>query len=527
LTRWKSVALLAALVLWTGCGQGEPAFPGEEGTEFRVLLPTEPQSLDPNSPRDEVALLFAPNLFSRLVALDADSRLLPDLAESWEVERGGIAYTFKLREGVRWHDGEPFTAEDVRWTLERLKSHPSFAVEALRRISAVETPDEHTVVVRLAEPWAPFLSVLSGEGAFILPRHRAAEFDSAGPRRDAIGTGPFKLVEWTPGERIALAANRDFFRPGPYVDRVVYRFVPATANGSDLLLQGAADLLAIRPPLQILPRLSRDPRLKVDTGPTESRYYLVFNLRRPPFGDLRVREALNRALDRPALVRHALQGYGAPGYGFYTPSIAWAYNARAIAPAFDRDRSRSLLDAAGLAPGPRGVRFEPTLVASDLPAPRDLAREVAAQFRAVGVGVRVVLLPHAAWLNRVVGRSDFDLTILGGNHGPDPENLNLRFGSRGASRFQGYASPAFDAAVAEGARTVDLARRARAYGRAQEILARDLPIAPLAETVRITVSRMEVTGLPQMEARGLVPPGDFSLVRVAPPNRKHRKGGGP
>lgn len=524
MTRWKGAALLAALVLWTGCGQGEPTSPGEGDTEFRVLLPAEPKSLDPNSPRDEIALVFAPNLFSRLVALDTDSRLLPDLAESWEVERGGLAYTFKLREGVRWHDGEPFTAEDVRWTLERLKRRPSFAVEALRRIVAIEVPDEHTVVLRLAEPWAPFLSVLAGDGAFILPRHRAAALDGAGPLRDPVGTGPFKLAGWTPGQRIALAANLDFFRPGPYVDRVVYRFVPAAAHGSDLLLQGAVDLLMIRPPLQLLPGLSRDPRVKVSSGPTESRYYLVFNLRRRPFGEHRVREALNRALDRPALVRRALHGYGAPGYGFYTPSIAWAYNTRATAPAFDLDRARALLDESELAPGPRGVRFEPTLVSTDLPPMRDLAREVAAQFRAVGVGVRVVLVPHTEWLDRTLGRSDFDLTILGGSHGPDPENLNLRFGSRGAFPFQGYASAAFDQAVAEGARTVDLARRTRAYARAQEILARDLPIAPLAEGVRITVCRVEVTGLPQTEARGLVPRGDFSLVRVA---SRPREGGGP
>jgi ABC-type transport system substrate-binding protein len=122
------------------------------------------------------------------------------------------------------------------------------------------------------------------------------------------------------------------------------------------------------------------------------------------------------------------------------------------------------------------------------------------------------------WYRRTVQERDFDLTLVGGTHGPDPENLNFRFGSRSPTQFLGYSSAELDAALAEGARTVDLPRRARAYFRAQEILARDLPVAPLAEGVHVAVFRPGVRGLPQIEARGLVPPHDYSLVRL--------KGGG-
>lgn len=506
----RGLALLAFLLLGTGCAQEEPAdLPARKGGggTFRVVLPGEPRSLDPNSMDDETSLLVASNLYNKLVALDTDSRLLPDLAGSWEVSQDGLAYTFALRENVLWHDGQPFTAADVRWTLEHRKGRPSFAAEALRRIQALETPDEHTVVLRLAEPWAPLLTTLAWEGFYILPRHLGAS-----PARP-VGTGPFRFGAWDRGKSLTLEANRDFWKPGPYLDRLVYRFADSD-RALDLILSGQADYMVIRPSLDRLPALAVDPRVRVLTSPTDSRYYLAFNLRRPLFQDRRLREAINRALDRPALLERSLHGYGAPGYGFYTPAVAWAYNARALAPAFDPGRARALL-AAVL--GSRAGSFQPVFLSASLNPFGDMAREVARQLGAVGIAVRLELEPLDRWYERAMKRHDFDIALVGGNQGPDPESLNLRFGSRGLAQIMGYESAELDAAVSEGGRHADLARRAQAYFRAQEILARDLPIAPLAESIRVVVCRRGVTGLPQAEGRGLVPPHDYSLVRLPPP----------
>ena len=516
---WRGIALLAAALLFTACERPAPS-PLEAkggGGEFRVLLPSEPVSLDPNSTRDEIALLIAPNLYSRLAMLDADARLHPDLAERWEVSPDGRRYTFHLRRGVRWHDGRPFEAADVRWTLEHLahQTAPSFAAEAFRRIARVETPDEHTVIVHLSSPWAPFLSTIASEtGAFILPRPTPG---APRPRKPAaVGTGPFQLANWVPGKRIVLTANRSFFRTGPFLERVVYTFEPDPARGPALMASGQVDYVIARPSLLLFPQLARDERLRVFTSPSDGRYYLAFNLRRKPFDDLRVREAVNRALDRPALLEHALHGYGAPGYGFYTPAVAWAYDPDAQVPALDLDRARALLDAAGFTPDSQGIRLETVLLCVALAPFRDIAREVADQLGQVGIAVRVENVNVRQWMERTLRQHDFDLTLVGGDHGPDPENLNVRFGSHGTSQIMGYASPELDAALAEGARTVDLAQRARSYFRVQKILARDLPIAPLAESVDVTLCRRRVTGLPRMEARGLVPESEFSLVRLRP-----------
>src|SRR5215210_873075 len=337
------LSLVPALLL-ACCQPREPASSAlsvtGRGGELRVLIPSEPRAFDPNLLGDEIAQMLAPSLYSALVTLDMDGRFLPDLAESWEVTDGGRTYIFHLRKGVLWHDGRPFGSGDVRFTLERNKSQQSISYEAVRRISRIETPDERTVLLRLDKPWAPFLSTLAWGGTYILPRHLRTA-------RNPVGTGPFRFGEWMRGERIVLEASPRFHRPGPFLDRVTFLVTPDSSLAAERLLHGEADYTVTRIPLDLVPKLERAPGLRVLTGPSNARILCLFNLRRPPLGDIRVREAINRAIDRGDLVRRALFGYGAPGFGFYTPAVAWAYNGGAHVPPMDRDRARVLLGQAG------------------------------------------------------------------------------------------------------------------------------------------------------------------------------------
>lgn len=500
------LALIPVLLLAAACQPREPASAlavRGRGGALRVLIPGEPRAFDPNAPGDEMAQTLAPSLYSTLVTLDTDGRLFPDLAESWEVRDGGRTYLFHLRREVFWHDGRPFGSGDVRFTLERLKAHPSISYEAVRRLVHIETPDERTVVLRLREPWAPFLSILAWGGTYILPRHLSPPADRP------VGTGPFRFGEWVRGERIVLEASPRFHRPGPFLDRVVFLLSPDSSEAAGQLLRGEAETSVTRIPLGLVPRLERAPGLRVLTGPSGARIFCAFNLRRPPLGDVRVREAINRAIDREDLVRRALFGYGTPAVGFYTPSVVWAYNGHAHVPPMDRQRARALLAEAG-------AHRKLDLVVPALSPVDEMSGLLRDQLAEVGLAARVIPLPFNDWLDRVIQRRDFDLTLMSGAFGPDPENLSFRFGSRTARPNLGYASPELDAALAAGAATVDLERRARSYFRAQEILARDLPIAPLAEAVTVTVFSRRVRGLPPAEGRGLVPAHDFSLVRVRP-----------
>lgn len=495
---------LAPALLLTACQPREPSSTalsvGGRGGELRVLIPGDPRGFDPNDLGDEIAQVLAPSLFSALVNLDTEGRLLPDLAESWEVADGGRTYVFHLRKGVHWHDGRPFSSGDVRFTLERLRDQRSVSHEAVRRIVSIETPDDSTVVLRLSEPWAPFLATLAWGGTFILPRHASGQ-------EKPVGTGPFRFGEWVRGKRLVMEASPRFHRPGPFLDRVVFLVVPDSLQAAERLLRGEADYSITRIPLHQLPRLERSPGLRVVTVPSSARIFCAFNLRRPPLGDVRVREAINRAIDRGDLVRRALFGYGAPGVGFYTPSVPWAYNGDAHVPPLDRERARALIAGAG-------VRRELELVVPALAPLDQIGGLLRDQLAEVGLAVRVTVLPFHAWVDRAIHARDFDLTLMSGTHGPDPENLSFRFNSRTANPNLGYANPELDAVLASGAATMDLEERARSYRRAQEILARDLPIAPLAEAVTANVFRRNVRGLPHAEGRGLVPNQDFSLVRV-------------
>ncbi len=485
------------------------------GGEFRVVPAGEPATLNPNLRADDNAFAIAQNVYNKLVTLDADYRIIPDLATSWQVADDGLTYTFHLVKNVKWHDGQPLTAADVKWTLEAIAQQKGFAQELAQRIAAIDTPDATTVIVRLKAVWSPFLGTLAWYGTFILPRHLYAggDWNVAPANLQPVGTGPFKFVEWVKGDHITLAANTAYFGQGPYLSRVTFRFFKEALDLNQLLAKGEVDYLLARPANDRIAELQRTPGVQTRLFAHPARYYLGFNLRRKPFDDVRVRRALNQALDRDVLVRRALAGYGAPGMGFYTPAVAWAYNPKATVPAFDTASAARLLGEAGLAPDANGVRAKWTLVVSNVAVFADLTAETARQLRAVGIELTPVLLPAAEWTKRVFQDRDFDIALTNGSHGPDPENLNTRLGSNSSYQFMGYVSAEFDAVMAEGASKTKLDERAQAYFRAQEILARDLPIAPLAEFVQFIPYRDGITGLPQVEARGLVTFNNYALVR--------------
>jgi peptide/nickel transport system substrate-binding protein len=484
--------------------------------ELRVAIAVEPQSLHPDLRSDDAAFIVCQNIYNKLVTLDADYAIIPDLARRWEISPDGLMYTFYLAPNVTWHDGKPFTAADVQWTFEAMAREKWLQQPIAARIAEIQAPDPLRVVMRLREPWAPFLPNLAWYGTFIMPRHLFEGQDSAraAAADRPIGTGPFRFVEWTRGSRIVLEANRQYFRQGPFVDKVIYR-CGLDANGAlDLLAKGEIDYDQVRPPLDRLPSILKTAGVVVKTFAHPARYFLGFNLRREAFADVRVRRAVNAAIDRTTLVEQAQFGYGAPAIGFYTPAVPWAYHAGAAVPPFDPAAAESLLDAAGFNRTGANPRLAASLLTLNASPYTEMAALVAEDLRKVGISVTVTLLPATEWRRRVFDVKDFDIAFTDGSWGPDPDNLALRFSSTGAQQFMGYASAEFDAAVAEGGRTADPRDRVRAYQRAQEILARDLPLAPLVENVQILLYGSRLSGLPQVEARGLVTFQDYSLVRL-------------
>lgn len=509
------ILLCVSLACSAGCQPSAASRPPRlaPAGELRVLLPFRPDTLNPNISFDEMAYVVGRNVFSQLLALNESGRLLPELAASWSISPDGLIYTFHLRQNVRWHDGVPLTSADVRWTLEAI-ARDGVARDALAPVEAIETPDWFTVRVRLRHPWAPFASNLAGFGMFILPRHRYEQGDwRRNPANDApIGSGPFRFVRRDEAGTIVLEANESYFRSGPYVRRLLFLVAPPGELDVRRLAE-QADVSAIRPadfdPTQPLP-----PPLASRALPSSARTYLAFNLRRPPLDDVLVRRAIASAIDRLSLVLDALHGQAAPAVGWYTPDVEWAYNAEARVPDYDLDAARRLLARARRARRlDSPLRF--TLSAPSVPPYPAIARQIQQHLERAGIALDVELRSVSELTHQVLGNADFDLALVNGTQGPDPDSLRTRFlADTAAGAYIGYRNPAFREAVERGARTLDYAERATAYYRAQEILAEDVPFVPLVEHVKVIVYNRRVSGLPELEAQELVGAFDFSLVKV-------------
>jgi len=504
---------LVLLLSAVACARGqspESDVKGGDGT-LRLSLPAEPKTLNPNvDPLDELAMFVGENVFSKLVARADDGTVLPDIAERWTEAADGLSYTFYIRPGIRFHDGSPLTAEDVRATFAHIGESANH--ELARHIAGVDTDAGRSVTVRLKAPWAAFLPTLSWFGASILPAH----LYGSGPWKDnpanmkPIGSGPFRFKSWEPGRRIVLEKFPGFYGQGPYVDELEYLIAPDGGVAVQLLQQGRIDLIIGRPPSNMVAELLKAPGLRVSIAPTDSRGYLAFNFRHPPFTDIRLRRAVNLALDRRAIVENALSGLGAPAFGFYTPGVAWAYNGAAHVPAHDIAAARELVAAA--APT-RPLMFAVTKTQSGTVSP--VVTEIARQLEAAGLRIELVPIPMTEMLPRLQAGLDFDLVLLAGDQGPDPDTMVARFGSEGSMQFMGYSNPELDDVLARGGASMDPVARAVLYFRAQDILAADLPIAPLYETLRVTVFRDGIRGLPSEDARGLVGEYAYNLVRLS------------
>jgi peptide/nickel transport system substrate-binding protein len=459
-------ALILFSIILSACIPAAPTSePKGGGGDFRVALASDPQSLNPNLRSDDWAYVVGQNVYNKLVTLDANYQIIPDLAESWKISDDGLVYTFQLAKNVTWHDGKPFSSADVKFTFEAI-AKGGLRADAAGKISSIETPDANTVIIHLKEAWSPFLPTIAWYAAFILPEHVFAGSDwTKNPANDTpVGTGPFKFAEWVKGDHIRLTANLNYFRRGPYLDNLTFLILKDPNSGPDLLTGGKIDYLYASPTSrQKIVDLQGVKGVKVSTFAHPGRYYIGFNLRRAPFSDQRLRLAINTAIDRKALVDQALLGYGSPGLGFYTPSIAWAYNPKAQAPAFDLAAATALLDQMGLPPDGEGIRLKANLVTYNLSPFMDLAKVVQTQLKAAGIAVEVVLVKSADYTQRVGKDNDFDMALTNGTWGPDPDSLNTRFGAKGTGNFEGYNNPDFEAAVAEGGRLVKASERAGAY----------------------------------------------------------------
>ncbi|WPB55395.1 ABC transporter substrate-binding protein [Xylophilus sp. GOD-11R] len=445
-----------------------------------------------------------------LVSYDLKLQPVPELATAWDVAKDGLTVTFQLRRGVKWHDGKDFTAADVKYTLLEVwrPLHP-FGRAAFANVTAVDTPDPHTVIVRLSSPAPYLLNYINTYGAQILPKHIYEGTDVLkNPANNApIGTGPFVFKEWVKGSHVRLERNPNYWGRGPkgeqqpYLDGVVFKFIPDAAARTVALEAGELDVtLASSIPLSNLNKFADKKKytINLDDGRYLATIFLTqFNLRKPALADKRVRQAFAHAIDRNALLKVVFLGYGKAATGPVPSSVVNYYSPDTRAYPYDIKKAAALLDEAGLKPGAGGKRLKITLdydAGGGVTATRP-AEFIKQSLARVGVEVELRGGDTATYLRRIFTDQDYDLMISSLHRLPDPTlGVQRLFWTRnivkGApwTNGSGYSNPELDRIMEAAGAEADIGKRKALIRQWQQIVQEDLPVLDLIEQTWVTVA---------------------------------------
>src|SRR5262245_22485212 len=450
--------------------------------------------LIPNITSDSASHEVGNLIYNGLVTRDRDLNIIGDAAESWTFTPDCLNLTFKLRKDIKWHDGQPFTADDVVFTYQTMinPKTPTSYREDFKAVDSVTAVDANTVRVTYQKPYAKALQSWS---TWILPRHLLDKYVQEGRLRDApqnwhgpVGTGPYRFKEMRSGEKIVLASNPDYFEGRPYISRIIYRIIPSQATiFLELKAKGvdAANLTALQYMRQTDYPDFRKSYQKFKY-PSNSYTYFGFNLKDPRFADKRVRHAFAYAINKQALIEGVRMGLGRDATGPYKPGT-WVYNPSVTKYPYDPAKAKQLLAAAGWternAEGllvKNGQPFTFTLLTNQGNEERKKVAEIVqASLREVGIGVEVRVLEWASFLKEYVKKRRFDAIILGWGIGLDPDQYEIWHSSKmGPDDLNtvSYQNPEVDDLLEKGRASCHQNERKKYYDRMQEVLAEDMPI---------------------------------------------------
>ncbi len=436
-------------------------------------------------------------IFDGLLDYGPDLKPRPQLAESWDVSPDGLTVRLKLRRNAFWHDGKPFSSADVKFSADEVwKKYAPTARRVFQYLAKTEAPDPYTVVFTLSKPTPVILNALDVVATPILPKHLYEGTDIANNLNNnkPIGTGPFAFKEWVRGSHIELVRHEKYWDAGkPYLDRVIWKFIPDVAGRAAALETGAVQY-GERNPVTFADadRLAKLPNLVVDTGGYNGFsgwLWLIPNLRDPIIGKLKVRQAISHAINREALTKTVWGGYAAPATGPVTSQLKTFYTADTPQYPFDVKRAEALLDEAGYPKQADGWRF--ALNHDFIPFGDDYKRTgefVRQSLRAVGINVSLRAQDLPTWTKNVFADYNFQLVSSFGINWQDPQiGVEQHYWSKAESKgtpwfnASGYASPEMDGLIESAQTERDAARRVKIYQDVQKLAQRDLALINIFE----------------------------------------------
>ncbi len=456
-------ALLAAVlvVACVACSPGRGVDLGQGSGNLIAAIAGEPDQLDPHKTSAYFSFEVLENVFDTLVEPDADLNMAPALAESWDTAPDQLSWTFHLRPGVTFHDGSPLTADDVVYSYRRIIDEKLSTVDKFNAVTAVDAIDPGTVRISLSRPTPNLLTNLGGFKGMAIVSRRNVEDGSIATH--PIGTGPFAFAGRQSGDSITLTANPNFWGGPPKLPGVTFRFISETSTALAALQAGEVDWTDAVPP-QRVPQLEGDDSLRLARTPSNDYWYFALNAARPPWNDVRVRQAVAYAVDRPSIVQATSYGTAEAnqlaipqGNPWFTPYDRYTR---------DIDRAKQLLSEAGAAPERMDM-----LVTNEYPQTVTAAQVVADNLQPLGITVNIRTVDFATWLDEQ-NNGNFDMLMMGWLGNIDPDDFYYaQHHTDGANNAQKFSDPRVDAALDAGRSEVDPQARKRDYATAATLIA--------------------------------------------------------
>lgn len=470
----STLASTALLTPWNALAQSK------KKNTLVLALTLEPPGLDPTAgAASSIAEVVHYNIFETLTKINPDGSVSPLLAESWDVAPDLKTYTFRLRKNVKFHNGEPFNAETVKFSLERAASEKSTNKDK-RTFANLRTKvvDAYTVVITNEDIEPDFLFLL-GQSTAIIVEPKSAARNATQP----VGTGPYLLGRWTKGASVTLQAWKDYRDASDIqIQRATFRFITDPAAQVAALLAGDVDCFPRVSPRSVA-QFKANPRFQVLVSGSRAKTILAINHARKPLNDVRVRRAIACAIDRKAVIDGAAEGYGVPIGSHYVPSAFGYVDTTGINP-FDLDKAKALMAEAGVK--------TPLVLNMTLP-PAPYARQggevIAAQLAKIGIEVKLQNVEWAQWLSGTYGNKNYDLTLISHVEPFDLVNFTK------PDYYWGYRSVQFNALFEQIKHTTRPADRARLLGEAQRLLAQEAVHAFLYQPQWVTVANKGLRGL--------------------------------
>lgn len=490
----KYIILFVSAVFVFSCGpkkeQGfydDPGKPAHGDTMITASI-GEASSLIPILASDSASHEIAGYVYNGLVKLDKNLNIVGDLAESWDISKDNLTFTFHLKKGVKWHDGRPFTAHDVMYTYKVIidPKTPTPYSSDFREVKEAKVIDDFTFQVTYNKPFAP--SLISW-GTSILPKHllEGKDITKSPLIRKPVGTGPYMFKEWISGDRVVLTANDAYFEGKPFIARHVIKVIPDSATMFLELKNNAIDSMSLTP-LQFS-KQTNYPAFKREFNrfqyPSFTYVYFGYNLKHQFFKDKRVRQAMSHAINKQEIIDGILLGQGIEATGPYKPDM-WVYNKNVKKYEHSKEKALALLKEAGFEKGPDGMLskdgkpFEFTILVNQGNDVRIRCAELIQQrLKDIGINVKIRVVEWASFINEFIDKRNFEVVILGWTISrSDPDLYDVWHSSKQGPKelnFMSFENKEVDELLVKARHTFDKNERKRCYDRIQEILAEEQP----------------------------------------------------